>query len=95
MRSLEPSEPEGAMSETLPGFARRVAELLGVLVDVSVDPEASLFDDWGLDSLQAFQLIVIIESLAGALVPPTDIPEMFTVQDAYGYYCSLLADPEI
>lgn len=40
----------------------------------------------GLDSLQAFQLIIFIEALANVDVPPLDLPDIYTVQDAYDYY---------
>lgn len=66
-------------------FLKRLATLLGI-PNVTVETGASLFDDWGLDSLQAFQLIVATESIAGALIPPEEIPEIWTVDDAYAYY---------
>ena len=46
-------------------------ETIGALLDVEISadlsrPESGLFDDWGLDSLQAFQLIVAIEAVSGS-----------------------------
>lgn len=73
-------------------FGHRVAELLNVETPDEVNPYDSLYEDWGLDSLQAFELIIIVESLAGSLVPPASVPEIFTVQDAFDYYRSMLAD---
>lgn len=78
------------MYDDLEGFARRVAELLEIEIDGSINPYDSLFDDWGIDSLQAFQLIVIIEAMAESLVPPAEMPEIYTVGDAHEYYRSLL-----
>lgn len=78
------------MPETIDSFAGRVSELLGVELGGRVNPYDSLYDDWGLDSLQAFQLIIVIEAIADVLVPPLETPELLTVQDAYGYYRSLL-----
>lgn len=67
-------------------FVRRVSSLLDVELEYPVNPYDSLYDDWGLDSLQAFQLIIIIESLAGLDIPPDEIPLIYTVQDAFDYY---------
>jgi acyl carrier protein len=76
-------------------MSARVAELLGLEIDGPIDPGVGLYDELGLDSFQALQLIVIIESLADAPVPPLDLPELFTMQDAYDYYVSLVgvSDP--
>lgn len=71
-------------------FLDRLSVLLGVVPDDSHDPYSNLFDDWGLDSLQAFQMIVITESLAEVVVPPPDLPEIYTAGDAYDYYCTLV-----
>ena len=79
----------------LSDFAREVASLLALPDDVDVREGASLYDDWGVDSLQAFQMIVIVESMAGVLVPPEHIPELFTVGDAYGYFCTLRAAEQL
>ena len=74
-------------------FASELASLLQLAGEDRFDPGVSLFDDWALDSLQAFEMIVIVESMAGATVPPPVLPELFTVGDAYGYYRSLRAEP--
>ncbi len=68
---------------------------------LDVDPEAprhqsaSVFEDWALDSLEAFRLIILVEAMAEADVPPPTIPEIFTAGDAYGYYCSLISDGSV
>lgn len=79
------------LSTTIDAFGARVAELLAIDLAGDISLEDSLYDDWGLDSLQAFQLIIIIEGMADVLVPPEETPVLFTVQDAYQYYCVLLA----
>lgn len=80
------------MYDTVEAFGLQLAALLEIdLEGGGVSPTDDLFDDWGLDSLQAFQMIVTVEGLAGVVVPPPEIPEMFTVGDAYAYYRSLLA----
>lgn len=75
-------------------FARRLAGALGIDVADHTGPEASLFDDWGLDSLGSFQLIVAIETMADCAVPPPFVPEMYTVADAFAYYRSLARETE-
>lgn len=77
------------MLNTVEAFGLRVALLLDIEPPVRISPYDGLFDDWGLDSLQAFQLIIIIEGIAEVAVPPPSIPEIFTVGDAYEYYRSL------
>jgi acyl carrier protein len=71
-------------------FAAELAGMLRLDGAASFDVDAGLFADWGLDSLQAFEMIIIIESMAGCLVPPAEIPELLTVGDAYGYYRALV-----
>lgn len=71
-------------------FTSKIAELLYLdVADLDLSPTASLYNDWALDSLSAFQLIVLIEALAGADVPPAQIPDLYTVGDAYTYFVSL------
>jgi acyl carrier protein len=70
-------------------FCRRLLELLQIDPQLSFGPDDTLFDTIGLDSFQAFQLIVIVEALADVDVPPVDIPEMYTLRDTYSYYLTL------
>ena len=74
-------------------FAVRLAALLA-LEDVPTHPNATLFEDWSLDSLQAFQLIVAIEAMADVDVPPPHVPPIFTVRDAFDYFLQLRAQRE-
>ncbi len=71
-------------------FARRVAGLLEIEIEADVNPYDHLVDDWGIDSLQVFQVLVIVEAMAGAMVPPPEVPDLQTVGDAYDYYRALL-----
>lgn len=82
------------MYRTIDEFSRVVARLLEIEIVGEISPSDSLFDEWALDSLQAFQLIIVIEAIAGVDVPPPALPEIFTVGDAYGYYRSLV-EPEV
>lgn len=70
-------------------FARILVDALDVELSGAPTPADGLFDDWALDSLQGFQLIIVIEELAGCLVPPPALPTMLVVSDAYDYYRSL------
>lgn len=70
-------------------FCDRVLTLLEMHEAGAVNPDDSLYETIGLDSFQAFQLIIIVESLAGIDVPPIELPAMYTLRDAYGYYVML------
>jgi acyl carrier protein len=52
----------------------------------SITPTTGLYDDVGLDSFQAFELLIVIETAAGLDVPPADLPVILTMGDAYSYY---------
>jgi acyl carrier protein len=75
-------------------FEQFVAHLL-VLLRIEIGRPAnacdSLYEDLGLDSFQAFELLIIIEGLAEAMVPPMDLPELYTLADAFAYYQQLRA----
>ena len=75
------------------GFAVRLAAMLA-LEDVPTHSNATLFEEWSLDSLQAFQLIVAIEAMADVDVPPPYVPPIFTVRDAFDYFLHLRAQRE-
>lgn len=77
---------------TFDQYSQRLATAFGLAV-VAPSPDAGLYDDLGLDSLQAFQLMLFTEGLAGASFPPDFPPPLFTVGDAYSYYELLLAEP--
>jgi acyl carrier protein len=74
----------------LTAFCTQVVSLLEIEPSQAVNPYDDLYSIVGLDSLQAFQLIIIIESLANCDVPPMDIPGIYTFHDAYEYYTTLL-----
>lgn len=70
-------------------FVQRLRQNISADLPESLSPNDGLYDELGLDSFQAFELLIIVESLAGSLVPPVDIPELYTVGDAYAYYRKL------
>lgn len=73
-------------------FCRQLAVHLRLDDEDRFEPTVSLFDDWALDSLQAFEMIVVIEAMAGATVPPPTLPDIFTLADAFHYYLSMRPD---
>jgi len=75
-------------------FVSRLLKLLDADIATPVNPYDGLYTDLGFDSLQAFQIIVISERLADVDIPPMDIPEIYTMADAHGYYRSLSAERE-
>jgi acyl carrier protein len=64
-----------------------LAERLGFPSDTPLVPTDGLYDDLGIDSIQALEMLVLIEAAADLQVPPAMLPEMYTLQDAYEYYC--------
>jgi acyl carrier protein len=67
-----------------------------VLIELEIDapefpsPDSDLYNEMGVDSLQAFELIILTEGLANCLVPPAHLPEIYTMGDAFRYYLSLI-----
>jgi len=55
----------------------------------TIGPQSGLYTDLAMDSLQAFELIILVEGLAGVDVPSIALPELYTVEDAYNYYLEL------
>ena len=72
-------------------FIGQLRELLSADLPEHVNPYDGLYDELEFDSFQAFELLIVVESLAGTLVPPEEVPEIFTLADAYEYYEALRA----
>ena len=70
-------------------FAERIVDSLALGVAELPLPTAGLFDDLGFDSFQAVELLVTAEELSQAQVADIEPPEIYTMQDAYDYYCNL------
>ena len=70
-------------------FTRHVFQLLEIDRPAAPNPYDELYTDIGLDSLQAFELIIIVEATAEVDIPPEVVPDLYTLQDAYEYYESL------
>ena len=78
--------PYGTVEE----FGTHLAQMMQLDLHRAPDPGDNLYDDWGLDSLQAFQMVIITETMANCSVPPPEIPEIYSLQDAFTYYQSIL-----
>ena len=78
---------------SLNDFLDRIIDMIQVDPDDHHDAGASLYADWAIDSLQAYQLVIAIEALADVDVPPDFVPELFTPADLYDYYQSLMTAP--
>lgn len=76
---------------TFAEFLQTLLDHLGLDAPASVDGSIGLYDDLGIDSFQAFEVIVVAELAAGLDVPPPELPILYTVEDAYSYYRNCLA----
>lgn len=56
-----------------------------------VTPEANLFSDLDLDSIDAVDLAIKLQELTGKRIRPEDFKEVRTVQDVVGTVQNLLA----
>jgi acyl carrier protein len=70
-------------------FVDQLRSILSAEIPPSVTQYDSLYDELGFDSFQAFELLIVVESLAGNLVPPEQLPELYTLGDAHAYYQQL------
>jgi acyl carrier protein len=77
---------EGVDVRTLESYVTLMTELLDLRPLENPTDDIDLYEEWGLDSLQAFELIILTEQLAGLDVPVVEVPAMFTIGDAYIYY---------
>ena len=79
-------------------FARFCRHVLGLLNKElpggPINPYWGLYDDLGLDSVQAFEVIVIVETMAECIVPPVEVPSLYTLSDAFAYYQKCLTAGE-
>ncbi len=67
------------------GFcAALVAELS--LAATALQPSSRLVDDLRFDSLLTFELVLVIEDLAHAMLPEELIGQLVTLDDAYHVY---------
>jgi len=67
-------------------FCDVLLDRLRVPAPPGLGPEADLYSEVALDSFQAFEMLIVIEATAGLDIPPAQIPEIYTLGDAYEYY---------
>ncbi len=67
-------------------FCAKVLSILEVDWNDPCRRDVRIFEDMGLDSLETFELLVVIESLAELFVPLPEVPLIFTLGDAFDYY---------
>lgn len=79
------------MTMSFSDFAARVLDGVGAEPTAGVRRRTGLYDELGLDSLQALQLLFMIETMAGCDVPPVELPRLFTMGDAFDYFETLLS----
>ncbi|MDQ3096092.1 MAG: acyl carrier protein [Actinomycetota bacterium] len=77
-------------------FVDRVRSLSSFDIPDDATPYDNLQDELGVDSLQVYELIVIVEGLACTFLPPAETPQLRTLADAYDYYwaCVRLTESE-
>lgn len=73
---------------TFDQFAERVLTRIHLEDSLPANPYDGIHSELGLDSLQGYELIVVVEALAGADLY-IEVPEITTMQDAYEYFCHL------
>jgi acyl carrier protein len=66
-------------------------DMISVAFDGEFAPGLNLVEDLELDSLQALELVVLTEDMAGLVVPPETEPLIFTLGDAFEYYKGIVA----
>jgi acyl carrier protein len=72
-------------------FAELIASELE-LQNVELLDTSGLYDDLALDSFAALHLLLYIEELAEVANPPIELPELYTLGDAYAYYWDLVGE---
>ncbi len=70
-------------------FCAHIVAELELYPATTIDPHDDLFETVGIDSFEAFQVLIIAESLAGVSAPSSSVPEIHRLQDAYDYYVML------
>lgn len=71
---------------TFEEYVSALTEALELTTIDGFDRSKGLMDELGLDSLEAFELVLATEELAGLSEPSSTIPAIFTLSDAYQYY---------
>ena len=70
----------------------RLSEILVQQFEIDADdvqPQAHLYDDLGIDSIDAVDLIVRLKEITGLRIPPEDFKNVRTVEDVVQAVSSL------
>jgi acyl carrier protein len=67
-------------------FVAAVVRELDIDPPLQPTPTTDLYDDLGLDSLQAMELLLLVEEWAGRRNATEALPVLFTLGDAYTWY---------
>lgn len=87
------------MSETIPDREEILARLSGYMVELfeldpaTITPEARLFEDLGLDSIDGVDLVVRLQDYVGRKIPAAEFKSIRTVGDVVDQVHALLANP--
>lgn len=83
------------VAHTIDELADHLRPVLSFELPDDLNPYDSLRDRLDLDSIGVFELIVVLESVAGCVMPPEHVPEIDSLADAFEYYwkCVPVQDP--
>jgi acyl carrier protein len=79
---------ETEIYQQLSGFLQDLFEV----PEEDITPEALLYEDLDLDSIDAVDLVVQLQELTGKKIPPEDFKAVRTVQDVVNGVHALLKD---
>lgn len=79
-------EGEGFVCLSAAEFVSRVRRVASFDLVETARLDSHLVDDLGLDSFQAFELLIIAEGVAQCMVPPEELPHLRYLDDLYSYY---------
>lgn len=71
---------------TIDEFVERLRHMTTFEIPAGANPYEGLADGLGVDSLEMYELVVIVESMAGCHVPPPEVPVLTTLADAFDYF---------
>jgi hypothetical protein len=85
---VTPEQSPSGRNEALQfeGYCTRLLKELEIPFAGEYHSTTDLYDEVGMDSLNALELLIITEGFANLMVPLPEIPPIFTLGDAYEYY---------
>jgi acyl carrier protein len=67
-------------------FVRQLRDKLDLVVPEGAAAHDDLYDAPGFSSLDAYEILLATEALAGADAPPVEAPPIRSLADAFAYY---------